>query len=264
MTSSPSVFAISGVAALIVSGNAVAYTPQPEAPEQKLQLPGTRVLKAAFVVSDRFTLIDVAGPMQVFDQVQAPGTEGIQTFTVAETKAPITVKGITIIPQYTFDSAPEADIIVVGAQASKTPKFYDYLRNNSKNGKLMLSVCTGAFKFASAGLLDGLKATTHRDYIDELARQFPSVSVVPNRAWVHSGPRIYTSGGETSGIELALHITELYWDHEVAVKTARYMEYRGPDWHEPVKAAFLLSGLHPVTGPRGVRQKSTAVIGQPL
>jgi transcriptional regulator GlxA family with amidase domain len=218
------------VALLIASGHVAGSTPQPEAPEEKLQLPGTGVLKAAFVVSERFTLIDVAGPMQVFDQVQAPGTEGIQTFTVAETKTPITVHGITIVPQYTFDTAPEADIIVVGAQTSKTPKFYDYLRNNSKNGKLMLSVCTGAFKFASAGLLDGLQATTHRDYIDDFARQFPRVSPLRNRAWVHSAPRIYTAGGETSGIELALHITELYWGHDVAVKTARYMEYRGPDW----------------------------------
>ena len=44
------------------------------------------------------------------------------------------------------------------------------------------------------------------------------------------GPRIYTAGGETSGIELALHIVELYFDHDVAVKTARYTEYRGPAW----------------------------------
>lgn len=223
-------YAIGGVTALVISGHAAAYTPQPEAPEQKLELPGTGVVKAAFVVSERFTLIDVAGPMQVFDQVQAPGTESIQTFTVAETNAPITVHGITIIPQYTFDTAPEADIIVVGAQTSQTSKFYEYLRNNRKNGKLMLSVCTGAFKFADAGLLDGLQATTHRDYLDQFARQYPNVGVVRNRAWVHSAPRIYTAGGETSGIELALHITELYWGHDVAVKTARYMEYRGPDW----------------------------------
>lgn len=224
------VCAIGCMAALSSPTHVPANTPRPEAPERQLQLPATGVLKAAFVVSERFTLIDVAGPMQVFDQVQAPGTEGIQTFTVAETKAPITVNGITIIPQYTFDSAPEADIVVIGAQASKSQALYDYLRNNSKRGKLMLSVCTGAFHFAGAGLLDGLQATTHRDYIDGLARQYPGVSVLRNRAWVHSAPLIYTAGGETSGIELALHITELYWGHDVAVKTAQYMEYRGPDW----------------------------------
>jgi len=49
---------------------------------------------------------------------------------------------------------------------------------------------------------------------------------------VHSAPMIYTAGGEMSGIELALHIVELYFDHDVAVKTARYMEYRGPKWQQ--------------------------------
>jgi transcriptional regulator GlxA family with amidase domain len=230
MSSSRILCVIAWVAALSPCAHALANTPQAEAPEKKLQLPAAGVLKAAFVVSDRFTLIDVAGPMQVFDQVQAPGSEGIQTFTVAETTAPITVNGITIIPQYTFDTAPEADIVVIGAQASRSDKLYAYLRNNSKHGKLMLSVCTGAFRFAGAGLLDGLQATTHRDYIDDLARQYPDVSVLRNRAWVHSAPLIYTAGGETSGIELALHITELYWNRDVAVKTAQYMEYRGPDW----------------------------------
>ena len=216
--------------ALFLSGPGVGLAGQAEAPETKLPLPSTGVLKAAFVVSERFTLIDVAGPMQVFDQVQAPGQEAIETFTVAETKTPITVHGLTIIPQYTFDTAPAADIIVVGAQSADTPKFYDYLRNTKKQGKLMLSVCTGAFKFARAGLLDGLPATTHRDYLDQFAREFPKISVLRERPWVHSAPTIYTAGGETSGIELALHITELYWGHDVAVKTARYMEYRGPDW----------------------------------
>jgi transcriptional regulator GlxA family with amidase domain len=94
----------------------------------------------------------------------------------------------------------------------------------------MLSVCTGASKFAQAGLLDGMDATTHHDYIDSFQKRFPKVTFVRDRAYVHSAPMIYTAGGETSGIELALHIVELYFDHNVAVKTARYMEYRGPDW----------------------------------
>jgi transcriptional regulator GlxA family with amidase domain len=219
-----------GAALMLCARGEAAGSPKPEALESRLQLPAGGVLKAAFVVSANFTLIDVAGPMQVFDQVQAPGKEGIETFTVAETRAPITVNGVTLIPQYTFETAPEADIVVVGAQSSNSDQLYDYLRKMHNQGKLMLSVCTGAFKFARAGMLDGLQATTHRDFIDRLGSEFPSVSVLRNRAWVHSAPSIYTAGGETSGIELALHITELYWNREVAVGTARYMEYRGPDW----------------------------------
>jgi len=94
----------------------------------------------------------------------------------------------------------------------------------------MLSVCTGVSKFAEAGILDGLEATSHHNFIDGFEKRFPKVSFIRDRAYVHSAPMIYTAGGETSGIDLALHIAELYFDHDVAVKTARYMEYRGPDW----------------------------------
>ena len=94
----------------------------------------------------------------------------------------------------------------------------------------MLSVCTGVSKFAEAGLLDGLPATSHHDYIAGFEKTYPKTNWLRDRAYVHSAPMIYTAGGETSGIELALHITELYFNHDVAVKTARYMEYRGPDW----------------------------------
>jgi transcriptional regulator GlxA family with amidase domain len=198
--------------------------------EQHLTLPKSGTVRVAFVVSDRATLIDIAGPMQVFDQVQSPGTTGFQTFTVSETRKPIKAGTMTIVPDYTFTDAPEADIVVVGAQSADAPPYLDYLRVMTARGRLMLSVCTGASKFAQAGILDGLQATTHHDYVESMQKRFPKVHFLRDQTWVHSAPTIYTAGGETSGIELALHIVELYFDHDVAVKTARYMEYRGPDW----------------------------------
>jgi len=198
--------------------------------EMRLTLPKSGIVKVAFVVSDRATLIDIAGPMQVFDQVQSPGTTGFQTFTVSETRNPIKAGTMTIVPDYTFADAPEADIVVVGAQSGDAPPYLDYLRRMTARGRLMLSVCTGASKFAQAGILDGLQATTHHDYVESMQKRFPKVHFLRDQTWVHSAPTIYTAGGETSGMELALHIVELYFDHGVAVKTARYMEYRGPDW----------------------------------
>jgi transcriptional regulator GlxA family with amidase domain len=198
--------------------------------ETRLTLPKSGIVKVAFVVSDRATLIDIAGPMQVFDQVQSPGTTGFQTFTVSETRNPIKAGTMTIVPDYTFADAPEADIVVVGAQSGDAPPYLDYLRRMTARGRLMLSVCTGASKFAQAGILDGLQATTHHDYVESMQKRFPKVHFLRDQTWVHSAPTIYTAGGETSGMELALHIVELYFDHGVAVKTARYMEYRGPDW----------------------------------
>lgn len=198
--------------------------------EMRLTLPKAGVVKVAFVVSDGTTLIDVAGPMAVFDQVQSPGTTGFQTYTVSETRKPIKVGTMTIVPDYTFGDTPEADIVVVGAQSGNSPPYLDYLRRMAARDRLMVSVCTGVSKFAQAGILDGLEATSHHDFIESLQKRFPKVHFLRDKAWVHSAPTIYTAGGETSGIELALHIVELYFDHDVAVKTARYMEYRGPDW----------------------------------
>jgi len=200
------------------------------APETRLRLPPSGIVKVAFVVSYGATLIDIAGPMQTFDQVQSPGTSGFRTFTVSETRRPIKAGTLTIVPDYTFADAPDADIVVVGAQSGNTEPYLGYLRRMHAEGRLMLSVCTGASKFAQAGLLDGLDATSHHDFIDQFQTRFPKVHFLKDLAWVHGAPTIYTAGGETSGIELALHIVELYYDHDVAVKTARYMEYRGPDW----------------------------------
>src|ERR1700755_2292720 len=92
-------------------------TAEGEAPEKRLALAPSGVMKVAFVVSDQATLIDVAGPMQVFDQVQSPGTTGFRTFTVSETRRPIKAGTLTIVPDYTFADAPDADIVVVGAQS---------------------------------------------------------------------------------------------------------------------------------------------------
>ncbi len=220
---------IGSVASCSSNARAVAA---PEAPEKSFALPASGIVKVAFVVSDRATLIDIAGPMQVFDQVQSPGTSGFQTFTVSETRTPIKAGTLTITPDYTFADAPDADIVVVGAQTGNSAPYLNYLRTMAAHGKLMLSVCTGASKFAQAGLLDGLQATTHHDFIAQFQQNFPKTTWLRDRAYVHNAPMTYTAGGETSGIELALHITELYFNHAVAVQTARYMEYRGPAWQK--------------------------------
>jgi transcriptional regulator GlxA family with amidase domain len=197
--------------------------------DARLVLPKSGVATVAFVISDQATLIDMAGPMQVFDQVQVP-RGGFKTFTVSEYRAPLKVGTVTIVPDYAFNDAPDADIVVVGAQSGSNESYMNYLRRMYAAGKLMLSVCTGASKFARAGLLDNLDATTHHDYIDILQKRFPKVHFLRDRTYLHSAPMIFTAGGETSGIELALHIVELYFNHDVAVRTARFMEYRGPRW----------------------------------
>lgn len=213
------------VGSLLLSAGAAAAAPH----ETRLTLPQSGPVRVAFIVSDGTTLIDVAGPMQVFEEIPAPGAP-FRTFTVSQSRDPIKAGSLTIVPDYTFDDAPLPDIVVVGAQSGNSPPYLDYLRRMTARGSLILSVCTGVTKLARAGLLDGLAATSHHDYIGMLTQMFPRVHFLPDQAWVHSAPKIYTAGGETSGIELALHIVELYYGRPVAVSTARAMDYRGPDW----------------------------------
>jgi transcriptional regulator GlxA family with amidase domain len=91
---------------------------------------------------------------------------------------------------------------------------------------VLMSVCTGAFKLADAGLLEGKHATTHHDFLDEFARRYPAVTLERGRRYVQSAPHLFTAGGLTSGIDLALHVVALYYGEATAQDVARYMEYR--------------------------------------
>ena len=206
------------------------------APDVPLAPPAGRQIKVAFIISDGFNMIDMVGPMQTFMQV-APlsGKDDdpapFETFTVGDKIGPMKgYQNVIVTPNYTFDTVPDADIVCVGAQSGLTPAHLDYLRGMHAKGKLVMSVCTGVGALAKSGLLDGLTATTHHNYIDHFNETYPKVKFVADKAWVHAAPLIFTAGGETSGFELALHIVQLYYGRDVAVATARSMEYRGPAW----------------------------------
>jgi transcriptional regulator GlxA family with amidase domain len=92
-----------------------------------------------------------------------------------------------------------------------------------------MSVCTGAFHLARAGLLAGKPATTHHEFLDKLERQFPDIQVKRGVRFVE-GEKISTAGGLTSGTDLALRVVERYFGRDVAQTTATYMEYQSKGW----------------------------------
>ena len=96
-----------------------------------------------------------------------------------------------------------------------------------------MSVCTGAFVLGQAGLLAGKRATTHHDFHDRFAAQFPDVTLERGLRFVESAPNLATAGGLTSGIDLALRVVERYFGRDVAQRTAAYMEYQGKGWLIP-------------------------------
>jgi transcriptional regulator GlxA family with amidase domain len=98
----------------------------------------------------------------------------------------------------------------------------DALRRAVARGARVMSVCTGAFVLAAAGLLDGRRATTHWRYASLLAERYPQVTVDPNVLYIDDGS-VLTSAGTAAGIDLCLHIVRVEQGAAVANAIARRM-----------------------------------------
>jgi transcriptional regulator GlxA family with amidase domain len=182
-------------------------------------------LKVAFVLSPKANVMDFAGAWEVFQDAMVDNRMPFQLFTVAESTTPITASGgLQVVPNYSFSNAPHPDIVVIGAQKG-SPGLSEWLRARAKDSKVVMSVCTGAFKLAEAGLLTGKKATTHHDYLDSFASKFPKVQLQRDVRFIQSDDVVFTAAGITSGIDLALHIVERFYGREAAEGAAREMEY---------------------------------------
>jgi transcriptional regulator GlxA family with amidase domain len=117
-----------------------------------------------------------------------------------------------------FDELATADTVIVPAcrtvEDPPSPELVDAVRAAYDAGARMVSICTGAFVLAAAGILDGRRATTHWLHAPELALRHPRVTVDPNVLYVDEG-RVLTSAGKAAGLDRCRHLVRL--DHGVAV-----------------------------------------------
>ena len=174
------------------------------------------------VLFDGVQVIDFAAPYEVF------GTAGFGVATVSASGGPVTTAmGLKVTPDHSFADAPAFDLLVVPGgdvqDAMRDEALLAYIRRHPDTGKLM-SVCTGAYILASAGLLDGGKATTFHGAFDRFERVFPQVNLVRDQRWVDTG-RIVTSAGLSSGIDAALHLVSRFHGEVRARSVALYLEY---------------------------------------
>ncbi len=188
-----------------------------------------RVRTVAILVYEGVELLDFAGPGEVFSAARASDGSSFKVCTVAKEKQPVRSQGfVEIVPQYALADCPAADIVVVpgGSVPRGDAELQRWLAERSKQCEIVMSVCNGALLLASAGLLDGLEATTHHGSLASLVQLAPKTKVYTNRRFVDNG-RILTSAGVSAGIDGALHVVERLLGKEAALETARYMEY---DW----------------------------------
>jgi transcriptional regulator GlxA family with amidase domain len=140
---------------------------------------------------------------------------------------------MTILPDHTFADAPAPDVVVVPAMDTEklAPAALEWLRSVQKDTDVTMSVCNGSYVLGEAGLLVGKRATAHHGGYGGL-RVYPDVTVIRGVRYVEDG-KIATSGGLTSGMDLALRVVERYFGRETAKQAATRLEYQGTGWMHP-------------------------------
>ena len=187
----------------------------------------------AIVVYEGVELLDFAGPGEVFAAAANEGADrgrtAFKVYTVAPERKPVKSQDfVTLQPEYGVDDAPPPDILVIPGGSSGTllhnERFMTWARAVMNKAKLTVTVCTGAFVPASAGLLDGHGVTTHHSAFDRLRAAAPKATVIEGKRFVDNGT-IITTAGVSAGIDGSLHAVARLLGRHVADSTARYMEY---------------------------------------
>lgn len=188
--------------------------------------------RVAFLVYDGITALDLFGPMEAFHSAQSQGGLHYETVLLGNEIRPYKAEsGAQILPDLTIkevvNNVFDIDTLVVpGGEGSRKPDVQrvlcPWLTAHSHLFNRILSVCTGAFLLAEAGLLNGKKATTHWQYCDAFAKRYPKVALDPDSLFLQS-QHISTSAGISSGIDLALKIIEDDCGSEVAANIARVL-----------------------------------------
>ena len=202
-------------------------------PKQSTQ-EATRFRRVGFLVYPDCQILDVCGPFEAFyfaDQMLGllgrTKEPSYQSLVLAGAPGPIrTMSGMEIVATHRYDEIVDGldTLVVVGGtgceEASKDPALVEWVRSMAPMARRVASVCSGAFILAAAGLLHHRRVTTHWIYSDLLAKTYPTIEVDANLIFVRDG-NIYTSGGITTGIDLALALVEEDLGPEVMLGVAR-------------------------------------------
>lgn len=216
-------------AALMVGGldSAQAGAEKTTAPAVEAQkMTGKR--KVAIFIHNGVELLDFSGPGEVF--ASASHGQAFDVYTVAASPdAVLSQRFVTVKPQYTLANCPPPDIIILPGGRTEVPlgdaAVIEWIKASSQKAEVVMSVCTGAFLLAKAGLLDGREATTHWSAIESLRQEAPKTTVRENRRFVDNG-KVITAAGVSAGIDASLHLVDRLLGRDVAQQTARYMEYK--------------------------------------
>lgn len=179
--------------------------------------------------------MDLVGPFEVFAgatlylKSQNRADEGYTVSIVSPNGEPAsTGTGLTLVAEPLPDPRQPIDTLVLPGgigvdEVRQNPEIVAWVQAAAQNARRVVSVCTGAFLAAQAGLLDGCCATTHWAFAGQMAREFTSVTVDPDPIFVRSSEKVWTAAGVTAGIDLSLALVEDDYGTEAAQTVARWM-----------------------------------------
>ncbi|HSJ45782.1 MAG TPA: helix-turn-helix domain-containing protein [Euzebyales bacterium] len=186
------------------------------------------VMSVAAVVGSRIAGFELGILGQIFGLDRSD--EGLPTYdfvVCGPRPGPVpTTSGFTVEVAHGLEAVAGADIVAIPAwpdlDDALDPRICEVLAAAHERGAELLSICTGAFALAGAGLLDGRRATTHWQFVDRLAWRFPRVQVERDMLYVVDGP-LLTSAGAAAGIDACLHLVRRLHGAATANAVARRM-----------------------------------------
>ncbi|MGO4886183.1 DJ-1/PfpI family protein [Anaerobacillus sp. MEB173] len=201
--------------------------------------------KVGILLFDYVDILDFAGPAEVLSltannkaeqtltlyKKHLLPTRPFKVFTISETGLEMkTHSGIKVQPDYSIDESPKLDILIIPGgplravqSMAKNQKIIEWIGKH-KSIEYICSVCTGAYILGETGLLNGKKATTHHLALKLLQDKYPEIQVLSDRKVVQDG-NIISSGGVSSGINMALYIVEQILGESTAERTAKTIEF---------------------------------------
>lgn len=173
--------------------------------------------------------LDFVGPFDVFTGASQMVDDPYDVVVAAKNGDPVdTGTGLTIVAEPLPDPSEPVDTVLLPGgfgtdEARADDELVDWVRAVGRTARRVVSVCTGAFLAAEAGLLDGCRATTHWAFAGRMAALYPAVDVDPEPIFVRSSERVWTAAGVAAGIDVALSLVEDDHGTEVAQTVARYL-----------------------------------------
>jgi transcriptional regulator GlxA family with amidase domain len=178
-------------------------------------------ISVAVIVYDQVSIFELGVAREVFGTDIAPLYDMVICGPAATVS---TDAGIPIGVPHGLDAVADAHTVVVLPTLTPNDEIpstvIDAVRGAAARGARLVSLCSGAFVLAAAGLLDGRRATTHWTHADELTRRYPLARVDPSVLYIDEGD-ILTSAGSAAGVDLCLHVVQLDYGAEIATRVAR-------------------------------------------